>query len=174
MSEGFMIPPGRYKARAIEGALGETSGGKEQVAVLFEIVEGDYQGQQMTWYGYFHGADSSKAQKNAKRTLESLRHCGWKGDDLTDLSGLGANEVQIVVEQEEYEGKIRTKIAWVNKCGGLALNTPLTGDKAKAFAARMKGLALTVKPPEPAVAPAPGPYAPPSVMPGLTDEDIPF
>jgi hypothetical protein len=123
-----------YKAKAAEWALGETASGKEQVAVAFNILTPDAQENRLTWYGYF--SDGA-----VDRTLESLRICGWQGDDLTDLTGLDANEVELVVEDEEYpegSGKWRAKVQWVNRSGGLALKAPLAGDKAKAFAASMR------------------------------------
>lgn len=131
------IQDGTYRARAVGAALGETKGGKEQVAVEFELLTDDLTpGQRITWFGYF-------TEKTTARTIESLRICGWTGSDLTDLEGIGANEVELVVENEEWEGKTRAKVQWVNKAGGgLSLAAPLSADKAKAFAARMKGAVL--------------------------------
>jgi hypothetical protein len=119
-----------YRARAIEAGLGESSTGKEQVAVSFEILTEGVPEKFLTWFGYFTDA-------TANRTIESLRHCGWKGDDLTDISGLD-QEVDLVVEEEEYEGKQHTKVQWVNRPGGLTIKTPLSPDKAKAFSASMR------------------------------------
>lgn len=132
-----MIKPGTYKARATEGALGLTKGGKEQAAIAFAIIDGDHAGESVTWFGYF-------TEATADRTIEALRHCGWAGDDLSDLSGILDNEVQIVIEHEDYEGKTQVRVKWVNKSGsgGLALKERLEGGAAKAFAQRMKGAVL--------------------------------
>lgn len=128
-----MIPVGKYKARATEGALGFTSTGKEQVAVALEVQSGEYQGKEITWYGYFTDATTD-------RTLESLRHLGWKGDDLSDLTGILDNEVQIVVEEEtDQQGEVRTRVRWINGGGGVAMKDRMTDADAKAFAGRMKG-----------------------------------
>jgi hypothetical protein len=164
------IPAGRYKARAIEATLGLTNGNKEQVGVLFEILEGDQAGARITWYGYFHGTTPEKGAKNAKRTLESLRACGWKGDDLTNLDGVTECEVELQVERDTYEGKERAKVAWVNKIGGIAMKSPLTGGAAQAFAAKMRGLAMSVK----AEVPEPPPVQTPQQAMGIQDDDIPF
>jgi len=167
------IPPGKYRARAVEAALGLTESGKEQVAVLFEVTEGGFAGYRLTWYGYFHGRDPQTALKNQKRTIESLRYCGWQGNDLDDLSGIDANEVQIVVERDVYEGRVRSKVAWVNRLGaGLALQKPLPPDQAKAFAARMKGLCMQITP-EPTQQGAPTRTSGPGAI-SHTDDDIPF
>jgi len=131
-----MIPAGRYKARAIEGALALTNNGNEQVAVLVEVVGGDHAGEQLTWYGHF-------TEKTVERTFESLRLLGWQGDDLSELSGIDANEVTIIVEHEEdRDGKPRPRVKWINGGGGLAVKQKLEGAAAKAFAQRMRGYAL--------------------------------
>lgn len=127
------IPNGTYRARGTQGMLGETSTGKEQVAVEFELLEEGFVGTRIAWFGYF-------TDKTQARTIETLRNCGWQGTDLTNLEGVDANEVSLVIEQEEYEGKWSPRVRWVNIPGsGLALKSPLSADKAKAFAARMRG-----------------------------------
>ncbi len=69
-----MLNPGKYRARPIAAALGLTSKGTDQIAVTFELL--DPAGERITWYGFF-------TEKTTDRTLESLRHCGWKGNDLS-------------------------------------------------------------------------------------------
>jgi hypothetical protein len=134
-----MLDAGNYRARAIEAALGETETGKEQVAVQFQLLDLE---QTITWYGYF-------TDKTLETTFKALRTAGWKGQDLTDLSDLCAPaetpEVTLVVEHETYtnpetgESKTRARVRWVNGTGGLALKKALDPNKAKAFAARMRG-----------------------------------
>ena len=128
-----MLDAGTYRAQAIEAALGETDTGKEQVAVRFRFL--DVEGE-ITWYGYF-------TDKTLETTFKALRSAGWKGQDLMDLSDLCAPastpEVYLVIEHEEYEGKTRARVRWVNGAGGIALKKALDPNKAKAFAARMKG-----------------------------------
>lgn len=78
-----LIPPGYYRAVAVpvqtdDGEtyvqFGETKDGNPQVAVTFAILDGSQQGRRSTWFGYF-------TEKTTKRTIESLRYCGFKGDD---------------------------------------------------------------------------------------------
>lgn len=133
-----MIAPGTYKARAREWALGKSQNGKEQIAVLFELVGGPHDGQSITWFGYFTDA-------TLDRTLDSLRHCGWSSDSLAELDGLDQNEVEIVVDQEEYQGKTRTKVQWVNRPSKLALKEQLSAQEAQAFAARLRGRTVAHK-----------------------------
>lgn len=122
---------GRYRARAKEWGLGESSTGKEQVAVAFEFTDSEYIGQGLTWYGYF-------TESALDITVRALRTMGWSGTDLLELSGLDTNEVELVVENEEYNGRTSAKVQFVNPIGGLALKTPMTPEKQKSFAAQMR------------------------------------
>lgn len=133
-----MIADGVYRARAIQAALGQASTGSTQVAVEFDILTEGMEGQHITWFGYFTDA-------TFERTVEALRTCGWQGDDLSDLAGVDANEVDIVVEQEEYNGKVSAKVKWINKPGGMALKAPMSTDQAKQFASEMKGRILSLR-----------------------------
>jgi hypothetical protein len=131
-----MIAEGTYRGKPVQAALGLTGNGKEQIGVLFEFI--DPPGQRLTWYGFF-------TEDTYARTIEALRFCGWQGQDLSDfvdgkpLPAGFDQEVELVVEHQEYQGKVSARVAWVNSGGGLALKTALTDDQARAFAARMKG-----------------------------------
>lgn len=131
------LKAGTFRAKGMSAALGYTQGGKEQVAVELRIVEEEFLGDAITWYGYF-------TENTTERTLESLRLLGWAGDDLFDLSGIGSTEVRVVIKEEEYEGKLRLKAEWINPIGGLGLAKPMNDQQAKAFAARMKGSVLAM------------------------------
>ncbi len=133
-----MIPAGNYKARAKEWALGMSQTGKEQIAVLFELVEGELAGQTITWFGYF-------TDNTLDRTLDSLRHCGWQSDSLADLDHLDTNEVEVVVEEDTYEGKTRSKVRWVNRPSRLALKDQLNPQAIAAFAAKLRGRTVAHK-----------------------------
>ncbi len=127
---------GTYRAKATNAQLAFTDGGKEQVAVEFEITSpGQCFGEMITWYGYF-------TDKTTERTIKGLRTCGWQGSDLSDLRGVSDNEVSIVIDEEEYQGKSRFKVQWVNALGGGGPKKPMTDTEARAFAARMKGAVL--------------------------------
>ncbi len=132
------IQQGTYKARAREWALGMSANGKEQIAVLFELIGGEYAGQLITWFGYFTDAA-------VDRTLDSLRHCGWSSDSLAELDGLDQNEVEIVVEEDTYEGKTRSKVRWVNRPSRLALKEQMTPQAMQAFAAKLRGRTVAHK-----------------------------
>lgn len=156
---------GNYLARAVSAQLGMTKSGKEQVAVTFRLKMD--LSKTITWYGYF-------TDKTTERTIESLRFCGWIGVDLTDLSGIDREEVELVIANEEYEGKTSPRVQWVNRVGGMMLSAPLQPDAAKAFAARMKGAVLAYDKkagaPKPASKPANGQRQEP---PPPSDADMP-
>jgi len=128
-----MIPEGHHRARAVDGALGYTQAGNEQLAVSFQLLDGELQGQRITWYGYF-------TEKTTERTFESLEHCGWQGDDLSDLTGIDRNEVVLVIEHETGDdGVERARVRWVNAAAGIAMKDRMEPGDAKAFAQRMRG-----------------------------------
>lgn len=162
---------GTFRARAVEWDLGYTSTNKEQVAVRFELLDVDEGARYLTWYGFF-------TDKTTERTLDSMRHCGWKGDDLFDLSGLGDNEVDLVLETEEdNEGKAHLRVRWVNSRGGLALKDRMDDDARRTFAQRMKGAVLAHKkkaPRPPAKSNGGSSSQQPPGDPGFGDDDIPF
>ena len=112
---------GKYRARAVDSGLGKAKTGTEQVAVNFELIgDGAEKGLHITWYGYF----TDKAYEMA---VKALRACGWQGSDPTELdsfaaSGLGANEVELDIEQEtstdpQGQSTTRARVKWVNAPG---------------------------------------------------------
>lgn len=179
-----MIAEGTYRASAVDCALGMTGTGKEQIAIMFETIGTEHQpAQRITWYGYF-------TDNTFERTVQSLRHIGWKGNDLS-VFGLGVpedchNQVEIVVEHEtDDKGDRRAKVRWVNSGNGLAVKERMDEPSARAFAARMKARVAalgTTKSTTTAQAPRGGrdvsadarPTNFGSEPPAITDEDIPF
>lgn len=141
---------GRYKARAIAPVNLGTSKekGTPFVECYFEITDGENKGGRARWTAYF-------TEKSAERTIESLQIAGWGGDDVGEfadgeLHGLDANEVEIVVELEEYEKdgekRVTPRVQWVNRLGGyLNVQNAMTKEAAASFGDRMKGLVLKVR-----------------------------
>lgn len=139
----------KYNAKAVATQFGTSSKGNTQIAVTFEVVEHpDLAGSEITWLGHF-------TEKTTDRTIESLQHAGWQGDDLSELDQLDAaacskmlpDTVEIVVAPEEYDGDVNLKVQWVNKpgAGRFAFKEPLTGQGLKAFAAQMRGTVRGMK-----------------------------
>jgi hypothetical protein len=117
-------------AKAKRGQLGESKEKKTpRVEVLFEFYADDA-AHTIRWDGYL--TDGA-----LDRTLEALRTCGWAGDDLSDLAGIDTNEVELVIEQEEYEGKTYDRVKWVNAIGGGGFSS-LEPAAQKTLAAQLK------------------------------------
>ena len=161
-----MITEGKHTARGVEGALTQSKEkGTPGVQVILEVAEGEHAGTRIRWDGWL-------TDETSQRTLESLRHLGWTGDMLTDLSGIDANIVQIVVEHEQKDinGEIKTfpRVRWVNRLGGgakISDEARMPDASAKALAQRFRAMARGVPvaprsqaaPTKPAAASAPRP-----------------
>lgn len=147
-----LIPQGTYEAVAYAVdtdefgrtfvQFGESKNkGTPQAVVNLEIVsEGEQAGRRIAYVGYF-------TENTTQRLIESLRYMGFKGDDLaTAITQTLDRKVQIVVEHEQYDGKWRAKVAWVNRAGGGAfrLTEPMSKSALGKFAAQMKGAVRSV------------------------------
>lgn len=153
------LQPGRYTARPISYAFGSTDKGVDYAALTFDIPFDGGTSEQITAYLYF------ATTENSRISLEQIRNCGWHGDDLSaDLSadGYGSCDVKLVLAEDSYEkdGETKTslKVKSIWRADGPAVKNPMDETKRKAFAAKMKGLALATKP---AGAPAPNGTAQP-------------
>lgn len=140
-----VLRAGRYTGRATGGALGMTAGDKPEVAVMFELVEPP--GWRIAWYGFF-------SEKTEESTLKALLACGWDGDDISALTGIDQNEVELVIEVEENEdkngqrlGTYRNRIRWVNPVGsaGVLINKEMDDATKAQFTNAMRGRALALK-----------------------------
>ncbi len=180
-----MIPKGTYRARAESAQYGTSPNkGTDFVHVAFAIVDGEHAGSLVPWDGYF-------TEKTSARTIEAQRHCGctFPGTDVTDTTGLGSADVQIVVEHETYEkngeARVTAKVQWVNSlAGGVSPELQMDAAKKAAFKARMMGQIVAsasggqaggqaVGQPRPNGAARPAPAAAPAVGAAASD-DIPF
>lgn len=174
------LTAGTYKAKVQGECVLGTSKEKGTPFIEFylTILEGENKGGRARWTGYF-------TENTNERSIQSLQICGWAGDDLSQFSdgglhGLDANEVEIVVEIEEYEKEGETKhaprVAWINRAGGfLNKAAAMNPDAAKAFAERMRGLVLKSKEKNPVSAPKAN--ASPNASgaePVIPDDAIPF
>ena len=163
MEDYSVVANGTYKARAIDGVLCKTSTGKEQVAIRFQLLAEGYGGIEVTWFGFF-------TPKTERRTLDALDYMGWDGEDISELAGIGQNEVEIVIENEVYQDKKNSKVRWVNRVGGGGLGgfEALPPNEAQSFAQRLRGATLAAKREREAtgdVAAAPAPEPAKSVQP---------
>lgn len=147
MSE--QIPAAFYSAVAIKfdtdngptyAQFGESKNGTKQILMQFKILDGDYAGRVVPWFGYF-------TTKTVDTTLKAMRNCGMKGEDLFSLWGANAQELNQVVQIETElnenpeNGKVHARVRWVNSVGGggVKLKKPMTEADMRKFAAQMKG-----------------------------------
>lgn len=148
---------GTYRGRVIDGLLGQ--GKKEEdveLVLTCEVKVFDAQTARLAYRGYF-------TDKATEHTFKALRNAGYKDADLSPLYEEGAwarlvpkpPDVEFVIEQEpdlQYDqaGQLvqkysaegapltRARIRWINAGGAIGVRTPLSQDKAKLFAAKMK------------------------------------
>ena len=157
-----MIDEGIYEAKKVGGALGETSTGKDQAAVLFQTLDGN---QRITWYGYF-------TDKTTERTAETLGKLGVK-PDLSNIGDPSDVACTISVEHEpDQEGKMRAVVRWVNFGDGIGMKKRLDDAGRMKLSQRIGGMiakhgAAASRPPQTGGAGAP-------TLPEDTGDDIPF
>jgi len=147
MSE--QIPAAIYNAVAIKfdtdegptyAQFGESKNGTKQILMQFKILDGDYAGRIVPWFGYF-------TAKTVDTTLKAMRNCGMKGEDLYALWGANAQELNQVVSIETElnenpeNGKVHARVRWVNSLNGgagIKLKKPMGDTELRKFAAQMK------------------------------------
>jgi len=137
-----LIADGACLAVLRAAQFSETRKGDEQIVLGFEIVDPsrpDEQGMHISYFGGF-------GENSIDFTVDALRACGWKGDDVSEVpalaeSGQLATEVRLKIEHETYEGKLRARVKFVNRVGGgakIKLERALDDDRVRRFAASMK------------------------------------
>lgn len=149
-----MIEAGKYRARAVNSALGLSGNGSEQIGILWRVTEGTESDTCVQWRGYF-------TESTTARTIESLRYAGWTGNDLSafieadeiELQSLLPDEVEIVVEAKEGidefgkpNGKFYPEVRWVNRLGSgtVSMKNKMDSNSARAFAERMRGACCAI------------------------------
>lgn len=152
-----MLLKGKYVAQVVSHKIGTASTGTEQIELEFFVpLEND----NVRAFLYF-------SEKAWQRSVEALKVCGWDGVDFATLDGLGSTEVEIVVDEEVYEGKVRYKVKWINPSGGGG-SPGMEEGAARAFAAKMNARVKSL-------APSKGKSAKPVPKKGGEDDgDLPF
>lgn len=115
------------------------------VAITLETVENIQTKEPATQTVYAKLWLTDGALDYTMKTLTEV--LGWNGDDLSDLNGTQkfvGKEVWAVLVEEEYNGKIQTKVKFLNKIGGVA-KKPMEADVAKSLAERLKGKVLSYR-----------------------------
>lgn len=130
------IAAGNYRGRAIKGSeqYGQTKNGNDQIVIDLDLLD---IGEKVSTFLVF-------TDKAAQFSLDRLRACGWTGDDLSKLDGIDANEVDVEVKYEMYQGQEKMKVQIVTGGGAVKLKDQLDDKGKKAFAAKYKDLAKSV------------------------------
>jgi len=149
-----MIPAGIYPAVVVPVEVdGETTSiqfgpptenSPFSAAICFEILSGPHAGQKITAFLHFNDElKPGKKMSQMDRSLESLRICGFTGNDIDQFFGQQPqNEVSLTIAHEEYQGKVSAKVKWINKPGGgggIVLEKRLQGADLRKLSARLKG-----------------------------------
>ena len=113
----YYIPTGKHIARVTEHELGETSGGHGQLVVTFEDRKGR---TRKAWLIY-----EGKAGFQLKGLLGACVHHGPLDLDsgVAVRRAIYGKDVELVVVDEEYQGKMNAKIKYVNAVKGGSART---------------------------------------------------
>lgn len=103
-----MYAKGEFLAEVVSGTLAVAQTGTEQAAMQFRFLEGDNQGQTISEY-------LALSDAALPYSIPKLRVCGWTGDDVSDLSMCTGTKVRLVIKHEEYMGKVRARVQFINK-----------------------------------------------------------
>lgn len=168
----------RVDARVVRVDMGEpeNDGDMPHIGIVFDY-EGEERKGRITHYRYF----SDKALPYTEADLVTLgwdpTRNGWAIDDLVgENQPLAGAECSLVLRMEEYHGKSRLKVKFVNARGGGGVKNKASAQSAVAFAALLrKKVGMSA----PAGAKRPAPKQPPQRQPtadvGAVDSDgIPF
>ena len=148
-----------------------TKSGQKQtpcVAVVFEDEVGDT----ITYWGYLTDAALEYTMKSlAAMGWDSAKHDG-RIDTLDGTDLLVGHKVEIVVDEEEYDGKVRAKVKFVNEIGG-GLGERMDPAEASSFAAELRKKILAMGGPKPSTRPAPARKPEPAMAESVIDLDNP-
>lgn len=99
----------------MNGWFDKSSKGTPAIRLKLVVAEGEEAGRSIDYYAWL----SDNAVDNSIRTLVAA--FGWDGDLLALQNGVdpfGGKDVEIVVENEMYNDKLRAKVKWLNAIGG--------------------------------------------------------
>ncbi len=145
-AEEALIPVGEYPVKCINHRIGQAGTKTEQIGVRLQIVDGEYKGKSMLWYGFF-------TDKAIETTIKAMRALGFTGNELKDCSSMYMGTAMAVVEHETGEdGKTRSRVRWINGAD-VMMKEAYEGNDLAAFSARMRGAFARMPGGAPAAAP---------------------
>lgn len=105
-----MLTDGKYLGRAVSAGATESKNGNFTPWIEFEVMT-DSGKETMRWFG------STATEKLSNLAIKSAITAGFRGEDWNDFGNLmmwTPEDVKLTVETEEYQGKSRTRIKWIN------------------------------------------------------------
>jgi hypothetical protein len=126
-------------AHAVGWGLKVSKGGNDMIEIVFLFEEGPFEGTTSRYFGLFTDADK------AAKTVEVMRTIGWDGNDFLNLGEAPQTPVRIAYELGNYNGQPQANIRFVNTRDRVSVSDGMDESRKKAFADRMKGLALASK-----------------------------
>ncbi len=111
------------------GTLCRNDNGNEYISITFLLADGGEITTDLYW-----------TEATKLRTRAALVAMGWQGEVDRDAHVVGlATPVAIGIKEEEYNGKLQTKVDWVGKpFGGVREKDRLTLSSAKAMISDMR------------------------------------
>jgi len=120
------IKAGIYKARAVDAQYGVTSKGNDQIVVSLKLASGEMVSSFLVF-----------TDKTWSFQVDRLRALGCAGNLPMDLTGLDANEVDVQITYETYDGKEKMRVEIMTGGGRVQLQNQMDDAQKRAFAARV-------------------------------------
>ena len=105
------MKPGKYVARATAHRFDASQKtGTECICVTLEVAGDPFDGtadESIEWVGWL-------TEKSTPRVIRDLKTMGWDCVSFAEMAGLGDEQVEIVVEEEEFNGRTSPRVRYVN------------------------------------------------------------
>lgn len=120
---------GIYKGRAIGGSeqYGETSNGNDQIALDLTIPALN---RTLTTFLVF-------SENSMAYSVDRLRACGWKGEDVNKLVGIEDNEVDVRISYQQHNGKEQMRVEIMTNGGSVKLDQPMDEKRKRQFGSKV-------------------------------------
>ena len=123
-----------YNGATIESlALSKSKAGNVQLIVQFHHENGD-----PPLYLSFSDAALPYTEEKLRNMGWDPVENGWDVDTLVENQSIVGNVVDLVCEEEDYNGKATIKVKFVNECGSRGAKEKLSSGEAKSFTAGLR------------------------------------
>lgn len=166
--------PGSYEAKVIDFGIMKSKNGSPMAAVMFEYKIPTGGTERITWFGSFNGG----AREFTVETLIRLGFVGKNGAELNKGNGSGVlnqeKTFEVVLKNETYMDKTRTKVAFVNLPGGSAFKEKMADGDAAVLMGGMNLEADFMQARAHVGKVAPAQTTAPAMQQQMSEEDIPW